>query len=316
MNVKSRHTLISLLASGIIVHMTASRCAIADQPACASIATLQFYWYDQAVNEGSFSLQQAASGDISGTYTPGSPPPGETSCTNNFAMSGSAVGNGQFALNGIISGTPSSPNCAEKFTGTATISGPGCAKGSWAWSNSLGDSSTDTIILGNDTGTSEGVLPTGETQSVFLYIVKQVPTTAMYTVNLAPTSYNFQGRAVTESFPEGINNGCLENPGSPLIPAPGENTTYPLVNGPNGNSGTPVNGVTTGYLDQVGLVQAEVNQIRLVGDAPCTIVVQQDLTIDTSTSSGAGSYQYQQNYNYITVGVTSMTTERNGIGVY
>jgi len=272
-------------------------CLAQSQPTCASVATSDSVTWNTVFSPGgtwALSLAQDLDGTISGTATYVS-----SACKDTpQSVSGTANGDGTFAL----AVTDPSGTCGETDF-TVTLSGPGCAQATGTYTDHSGLGSTGTVKMTD----GAGVLPSGETPSAFLFL--ETPTTAEFTMNLVPTDYNFQGRAVTETFPAGLDDGCLSNPGSPVIPNPPPITVYPLVNGPGGNPlGTPVNGVTTGYEDQVGLVEAEVNQIRAVGDAPCTLTAVQHMWIDTSSQYD----DYQDNTMTITVGTTTMTAQRGG----
>lgn len=273
-----------------------------NQPACASVATpAGVSWTDFSDSNtpaGTLDLQQDADGAVSGTLTPGS----GVTCQDSFSIRGSsAQGNGKFTLTGTNDADPIGVGCTSSFTGTVTVSGAGCATGSFVWSNASGYSGTDPW------SDAPGVEPTGETTPLPLWQDSEVPTTYFFTQNLVPTSYDFVGRAVTETFPDGLTNGCDKNPGSPVIQPSGPHTTYPELNSVS-DGGTPINGVTSSYADQIGLNVATVDLIRGVGDAPCVVSTVQYLWIDISTGSGYDNYQ--QNNIYITVGTITMTDQR------
>lgn len=295
----------TLSAFGAVIVLAVAaqgRAAAQSQPACASIATPSgTEWLDSTNSnwgeDGVFKFQQDADGNISGTYSP----PSGNECADTYSMEGSSQGNGTFAITGSDDTQPVGQYCTTSFTATVTVSGAGCATASMQWQNHSGFKGTDTL------SDAPGVEPTGETTPLPLWQDSQIPTTYWFTQNLAPTTYDFVGRASTETFPNGLSNGCNKNPGSPIIAPSSPHTVYPELN-TLGDGGTPVNGVTSSYGDQVGLDQATVNLIRGVGDAPCTVSTVQYIWIDIST--GTGYYNYQINNIYITVGTNTMTDQR------
>lgn len=296
--------------------------AIAGAPACASIAEYPtaYFWYTfiNGNADGTFALlSQTASGHITGGYSGGGGSIG-FSCADSFNVTGQANGNGQFSISGTDQKNPPGPNCAATFTGTATVSDNGCATGSIVWQNSLGKNGTDTMKLLPATGQNTyGLIPYGETSYAY-GVLKSQPATMVYAVTIeandsgSPSNlFNFQGRTWIENFPDPISNNCTKNPRSPILNNPPTGTGYPTVNS-TVTEALPINGISSGYDDAIGLNVATVQELRMLGDAPCSFTVTQ--LVGISTDQGFSTFtDYQTNTNTVSIGETSITTWRNGV---
>lgn len=187
-----------------------------------------------------------------------------------------------------------------------TISGAGCAKGTVQWHNSSGFHGDDTLT------DAPGVQATGETPPIFFYYLPNYPADAYFWQEIAPTTYNFQGRAVTETFPYGITEDTCNRPGSPIITPHPKTTVYLLVTSSNTTNGIIAgDGVMTGYGDDDGMDVTVVDAIRgVAGDTPCVIATQQNMSIDTST----GSEQYRINNIAFDIGFSTYAVQRGPTG--
>lgn len=284
--------------------------ALADPPACASLATTQDHNWTLTFSSGgvwSLSLAQDAPGNITGTATKVN-----SSCASSTqTITGTAEGGGGFSLTMDPS---NSDGCGTYNLDVAIPAGVSCAQASGNYDQDGGSGPPNgTFTLALPSAPDGTINPSGETASVFVGGVVGAPATGEYETNLEPTTYNFEGRTIDETFPDGIVDGCNSNPGSPVINPPVPVSVYPLVNGPASDQnqlGSPQNGVTTGYADQIGLPTLAVTEIRNAYDAPCTISMGQQVYIDdVHDTFGYAAAQY--NYNTITVGTNTITTTRN-----
>lgn len=281
--------------------------AMAEPPDCASLATTQYHTWNITYSPGgvwSLTLAQDAQGNITGAATRV-----DSSCTaTTEAMTGTAEGGGGFSLTQNPNNTD---GCGWVKMDLSIPTGVSCAQASGIYDAEQGPP-TGSVTLAQPSADGP-IIPSGETASVFVGGVSGAPTTGEYEANLSPTTYNFEGRTITESFPDGIVDGCDSNPGSPQINPPSPTSVYPLVNGHGSNEnqlGSPQNGVTTGYADEIGLPSVGVTEIRNAYDAPCTISMEQQLAIDDIQASG-GNASFEVNYNTITINANTITTTRN-----
>lgn len=296
-----RNLLTRLLAFSIIALMVTGGYATAQsRPACASIATpgnaswtTTLSGNNAGGNAGTYNviLAQDASGTVSGSETPT-----KTSCPYGSSINdGSALGYGEFAFD---LNQANSSACVPLLI-DVSISSLGCAKATGTFT---GGGFNGTVTMTDGTG----VLPTGETTPIPYGKEVNYPAVLVFWQNIAPITYNFQGRLINELFPNGATTNCKGVSPPPLDIA---GNTYPLTNGP-ANNGTPVNGITTGYGDGIGFRDTEeVDTIRELGDAPCTFSATQLVTIDTAT----GTYQYQTNGIAYTINATTITATRGGV---
>lgn len=292
-----------LVLSGIILWTGAialqGPAAAQSQPACDSVATpgsvswtATFGGGIGAYGDWKLVLTQDGKGAVNGTGTK----------INSFcaaktgSVSGYAAGAGEFSLNFDIT-VP-----CDTLKMAIVVSGPGCANATGTYTTYSTFGYDDMPVTLTD---GAGVLPTGETAPVGYGSEVNHPAVLIFWQNLAPTTYDFQGRTVNESFPNGFASNCAGASPVPYIAG----DVYPLVNG-SANNGTPVDGITTGYADYIGLPDTDdLDTIRRIGDAPCTISATQVMTIDTSS----GTNQYQTNGVSYTIGQTTITAVRNGV---
>lgn len=290
------------LLTFFVAVMAAQGCAIAGQPACDSSATPGRLLWNVTYSPGgtwTFALSQDADGSISGSGTSVS-----SGCTTGTqsTIQGTATGTGTFSVTSSESICNSGAR-DESIVSNITISGAGCATAAGTFTdtyfNILGEKQTLTGTVTLTDGT--GVPATGETTPVFQYYEVNNPAIGDFWQNIDPTTYDFQGREVTEAFPSTFQTTCKTT----ALPAPVGVTIYPLVNSPNTN-GPNGDGITTGYGDRVGLDVQLLDLIRRNGDAPCEIWRQQTVSIDT----GTGSAVYQTNTLAMVIGFSTYYVER------
>jgi hypothetical protein len=263
--------------------------------ACATVSnSASAPWTDSAL--GTFILNQSASGVITGTLTT----TGGTAnlCPNNgnyngathtYTVTGTFLGNGKFSLQAQ---TPDTQSCSATVSITGALSGLGCQNSTNSWSDS--DS-----YSGNSTWYRICYAPSGETTPAFTSwggADGTQPTIANFHQNLLPTSYNWGGRFVNETFPQGGVDSCYFQ-GSSI---PEQNTRPGLA--------VPINS-GLGYYDAVGATTNTVNYYRQHGKAPCSFQYQQQMTIDCQPQN----YPYIANPLFIGIGLTTVTDSRNDV---
>lgn len=281
------------LTTFAMVLVAAGGCAIAGQPACASVATTASLSWNTVFSPGgtwALSLAQDAQGNITGTAAYVS-----SACKDTpESVAGTANGDGSFSL---AMTDPNGPQMCAETDFTVTLSGPGCAQATGTYTDQTGLGSTGTVKMTD----SEGVQAKAETAPLFQQWETNNPAIADFWQDIVPTDYNFVGRAVTETFPgNNLANGCDKNSGSPPVVGLPTVTIYP--------NQLESNGITTGYGDRIGFSSDDttIDKIREVGDAPCTISREQDISIDTAT----GSEQYQVNTLIYQIGITTLQVWR------
>lgn len=276
--------------------------AVAAQPACDSVATPGTLLWNITYSPGgtwTFALSQDADGNIHGTGTSVN-----SGCKtgSQSTIEGQKTGSGTFSLTSSEDGCNSS-DTHESIASDITLSGPGCAGGTGTFTdtylNNLGETQTYTGTVSLSDGS--GVQAQGETTPAFTGYEVNNPAIGDFWQNIVPTTYDFQGRAVTETFPPAFNTTCKRT----ALPPPVGVTIYPLVNSPSTN-GEDGDGITTGYRDRVGLDTQLLDIIRQNGDAPCQIWTQQTMLIDTSS----GSTTYQINTLAMNIGFSTYSVER------
>jgi hypothetical protein len=196
---------------------------------------------------------------------------GETCPANtNYQMQGSYQ-NGQFN----IAFSPINSNACVAFSVQGTVSAPGCNNASGTWTSTNGGS-------GTFNWTHACATPTGEAPSVFSQWDNNpddvaYQTAATFSTALAPTSYDWGGRTITEEFLSDPIDSCYL-PGGP----------YPMLSRPPSRSLTISS--NEGYTDNVGPTQVAVNGYRKAGRTPCGFVNYQTLVIDCPNPPGNAQY--------------------------
>src|SRR5579872_4545659 len=196
---------------------------------------------------------------------------------NLYPVTGQYTGNGHFSVTATYpSGTSVQPiGCADSITYVGTIAEPGCDTATVSWSNSSG-------LSGSFSWVQACQVPTGEANSVFAGWddAEGQPTLAIFTQYLAPTTFDWGGRQVSETSPQPGEDTCWDS-------------TVPALGGPKNptltvTGGSPIvmasqNGVTTSYKDLVGATADLVKFYRRVGKTPCHIFVYQAMQIACDT---------------------------------
>jgi len=289
--------LIRSLAFGICILAT-HRFAIAQTVACASIATPDPVLWNDGYGDD-INLAQTSDGNVSGDQT------GDyiNDCSYNFSvLDGSSNGDGKFTLQ--FRWDENNQVCAaDTLIYTLTVSGPGCARATGTVSGSLGGNQvfTNNPVTWSD---GDGVQATDDTEFFLGWGTVQEAGLAIFGIDINPTTYNFSGRQITESFPSGGADGCWF-PGSKIPEwSPTGATAYVTLD-PNNN-----NGIISGYGDHVGFTSTTtLDYYRQRGQAPCSMTTQQDISIDTYTASE----QYQENSMVLTIGTNTVTIQRGSL---
>lgn len=299
---QTKHGLRVQLLGFIVGLMATQGNAMAGQPACHSMATPGSLLWNVTYSPGgtwTFALSQDADGNITGTGTTVS-----SGCKSGTqgTIEGTSTGNGTFSVT-LKTQNCTSGNTDDTTVSNITVSGSGCANGTGTYTdtflNDLGETQTSTGTVALSDG--DGVQAEAETTPTFLYYEVNSPAVGVFAQNIEPTTYDFQGRKITETFPPAFQTTCKRT----ALPAPVGVTIYPLVNSPSTN-GLNGDGITTGYGDQVGLDTQLLDLIRQNGDAPCQIWTQQTMSIDTA----GGSSVYQTNTIAMNIGFSTYSVER------
>ena len=162
-----------------------------------------------------------------------------------------------------------------------------------------------------DSLSPSGSMSSAETQPIWADFVPSHPALAEFEQAIEPLTYNFTGRLVSETLYNYVDS-CQ----GPIVPPPNAAkniSVAPLPDFIDAQIPNSVSGETSGYIDQVGLNDAQTaDLIRASGGAlPCSLIVRQQLmTIDTLT----GSQQYQVNDLGITIGTNWISVERGPVG--
>jgi hypothetical protein len=216
--------------------------------------TLNWVW----TTTGAFDLDQDSNGRIIGGL-------GQPNCapTESYSTTGAMNNSGGFSLTSTEQG--STFGCASTLNMSGKLSGAGCTVASGSWSNSGG-------LAGSFNMTHGCYVPTGETNQVFKGFQSRtqgggVYEVAVFQMQVAPLTFNWGGRTVSETFPQPANDGCWF-PGS---------LAAKVITPAAGNSPIDSDGI---YGDAIGPVADAVQYYREKGRTPCTITTQQVLVID------------------------------------
>jgi hypothetical protein len=249
-------------------------------------ATLNWSWAGAA---DSFDLDQDSNGRIAGTLSPPT-----CSLGDYYTTTGIINDSGAFSLSSTYHGNYL--GCATTLNMSGKVSGAGCTAANGSWSNSSG-------LAGSFNMTHGCYFPTGETNQVFQGFVQRTNTnngvTAVYEaaaflMQLAPLSFNWGGRAVSETFPQPPQDGCWF-PGSavPQLVAIASKT---------------VTVDSTGrYNDYIGPKVNDLTYYRQKGRTPCSITTQQVMTVDCPNPA---NQTYSTNTQIDTLGPLLLTVIR------
>ena len=312
---KSKHLPFTRLLAFSIVLTVSHGYSIA--AGCASFATPGPLFWNVKYSAGAtwtWTLTQSANGSVSGTAHALN-----SACIdkNNWTVSGTAngLGSGTFVqhdLGGLCADVTSTLALAS--TNDACASGQG-----GAYDPGIGDE-TINVVLSNEIG----VLPTGESPSVFFDFPPSKPGLAEFIAAIVPLTYNFGGRFVSEAL-SSFTDGCTGGADNPVVPPPTPATNIavaPLSQqvpaAIESQIVGDVPGETAGYTDQVGFSGPEadqlVDQIRQSGDSlPCSFTEQQTALINTLQAPNY-QYSYQSNTLVITIGSDYLVFERGPPG--
>jgi hypothetical protein len=212
---------------------------------------------------GDFTLNQNSSGSIAGGIGTLN-----GACPDNYLTTGVMNDQGGFSLTSTDETSPSL-GCTSTLYMSGKVSGAGCTVASGSWHNTSSQS-------GSFNMTHECFVPTGETNQVFQGFVQRTNTingvTAVYEaaaflMQLAPLSFNWGGRAVSETFPQPPQDGCWF-PGSAvpqLVTIASKTVTVDS---------------TGRYNDYIGPKVNDLTYYRQKGRTPCSITTQQVMTVD------------------------------------
>jgi hypothetical protein len=249
----------------------------------------QWDWY----STGGWVLNQDSSGHIYGSMVTflGSP-----TCPENehYNASGQYLGNGQFSITSSYTGT--NAGCAGTLTTTGTVTAPGCNNASGTWNNDRGLSGTFQWV-------NACQIPNGESVPVFQTWGTVPPDTfpvAFFDQQPLPTTYNWGGRTVTETFPTNGNDSCWFQ-GS-LIGKGG-------INHPSLTYNLPSN---KGYTDKLGLGTQNANYYRQHGRTPCGTTLYQTMVMDCPNPQG--NQYYSNGTLFLGIGQRTVTDIRNNVG--
>lgn len=293
-----------VLLCGFLTLVSASRIDAA--PACASMATGGMgNW---AASIFSFTISQSGSGSVktlTGTGTSTSayfrtnfvnPCPAGTqynlnSFSSTYTISGSAAG--QVTINAALVGNNSL--CYPTFTMAGSLAQPGC--------DSLNNA---TINVGQGNApisfTHACYVPSSETPSVLLNWGAGVGYTdvAVFQTSLQSTSFDWGGRTIAETFPQGGTDSCYFS-GSIYTPM------QPVAAAPSVlNSGTP-----SSYQDQIGMADQAAAYYRATGHSPCGLSATQVMVI----ACDSGNMPYMTNALFLGPDKTNTISQRGNVRV-
>ena len=184
-----------------------------------------------------------------------------TSSTDYYNSSGTIDNGGNFSLTSTHVGNTAS--CANSLSMKGNVSGPGCTSANGTWTNSGGNGGT--FYMNHSC-----FYPTGETNQVFQgfhsVVSSAVYEAATFQLQLAPLSYNWGGRTISETFPQPTVDGCY-------FPGRAAARYVPIT------KNIPVDS-TGRYIDNIGPATAAVEYYREQGRTPCSFTYQQVMVID------------------------------------
>lgn len=255
------------------------------QYACASAHGLWSSGY------ASWDLTQGSGGAVWGellSNKPTGPCPG----ARRWGVTGTLI-NGQLDLTAAYSGPlPRPVGCAHTIWYTAALQKPGCNTASVTWSNSGGDS-------GAITWGAACKVPTSETSPTFVtwFPAGGDITTAGFEQFLIPTSFNFGGRTLSETFLTDGEDSCHFTGSSVPLTRRGIPDAINLI------PASP-----TKYADIVGMWAERVTYYRSRNRAPCHYMFDQTLSLDCQ--AGTGNVSFAVVPLYMGVGKTNVGVGR------
>jgi hypothetical protein len=190
-------------------------------------------------------------------------------CGDTYNTTGGINAQGGFNLTSTDATSPSL-GCTSTLYMSGTVSGAGCTVASGSWHNTSN-------LSGSFSMTHECYVPTGETNQVFTgWEQNQNPNGAVYEsarflMQLAPLTFNWGGRTVSETFPQPANDGCwFQGSAVPkLVSIPTANVRLDST----GRYGDVIGPV-------IGPVVNAVQYYRQHARTPCSETTQQVMVID------------------------------------
>ena len=240
---------------------------------------------------------QGSNGSLVGTLK--NSPGGQCSGGQDYNVGGNLI-NGVLVLtatwhdDGGPDNNPRPTGCAQTISYSGSVTGPGCRTGTGTWSNSGGSHGTFNLA-------GQCMVPTGETGDSFVGWLPETQYTARakFSIQMAPTNFNFGGRTAQETFPTSEDN--CHYVGSPV------GMQVPVINTISIASALP--GV---YQDYLAASDIYLNWYRQVGKLPCGITAAQHIQIDCNSTSPP-DYTYESHSISMLLDKRTVNNTRAGV---